>query len=61
MPTADLGECSDLEFDDWIGIDEPFEEGDVALYPNPASDMVQLVIDRPGGHAVNLIDLSGKC
>lgn len=60
VPTADLGECSDLEFDDWIGIDEPFEEGDVALYPNPASDMVQLVIDRPGVHTVNLIDLSGR-
>ena len=60
VPTADLEECDDIEFIDWVGIDEPFEEGDVTLYPNPATTNVQLVIDRPGSHSVRLLDLGGR-
>lgn len=60
VPTADLGDCADIEFEDWVGIDEAFEDGEVALYPNPASTTVQLVIDRPGVHSVNLYDLGGR-
>lgn len=60
VPTADLGDCADIEFEDWVGIDEAFEDGEVALYPNPASKTVQLVIDRPGVHSVNLYDLGGR-
>ena len=60
VPTADLEECDDIEFIDWVGIDEPFKEGDVALYPNPATTNVQLVIDRPGSHSVRLLDLGGR-
>ena len=60
VPTADLADCADIEFVDWVGIDEPFDEGDVALYPNPATSTVQLVIDRPGVHNVKLHDLGGR-
>lgn len=60
VPTADLGDCADIEFDDWVGVDEPFDEGDVALFPNPASSTVQLVIDRPGVNVVSLYDLEGR-
>jgi hypothetical protein len=60
VATADLLECTDIEFNDWIGIDEPFTEGEVAIYPNPASTNVELVIDRPGIHQVKLMDLEGR-
>ena len=60
VPTADLGDCADIEFEDWVGVDEQFENGEVALYPNPASTIVQLVIERPGVHVVNLYDLGGR-
>ena len=58
VPVADLEECLDIQFTD--GIEEMFEDGDVALYPNPASNNVQIVIDRPGVHTVNLMDLGGR-
>lgn len=58
VPVADIAECLDIQFTD--GVDEVFEEGDVALYPNPASTNVQIVIDRPGAHTVSLMDLSGR-
>ena len=60
VPTADLGDCADIEFEDWVGVDEQFEDGEVALYPNPASTIVQLVIERTGVHVVNLYDLGGR-
>jgi hypothetical protein len=60
VATADLLECSDIDFNDWIGIEEPFSKGDVAIYPNPASTSVELVIDRPGVHSVKLMDLGGR-
>ncbi|MBM72534.1 MAG: hypothetical protein CL847_07105 [Crocinitomicaceae bacterium] len=60
VPTSDLADCADIEFVDWVGIDEPFDEGDVTLYPNPSTSTVQLIIDRPGVHNVKLYDLGGR-
>ena len=60
VSVADLGDCSDIEFEDYVGIAEPFSEGDVALYPNPATASVELVIDRAGAHDVKIIDLNGR-
>ena len=58
MPVTDLADCLDIQFTD--GVDEVFEEGDVALYPNPVSTNVQIVIDRHGVHTVSLMDLGGR-
>ncbi|MDE0722612.1 MAG: T9SS type A sorting domain-containing protein, partial [Flavobacteriales bacterium] len=60
VSVADLGDCADIEFEDYVGIAEPFSEGDVALYPNPAAVNVELVIDRAGAHDVKIIDLNGR-
>ena len=58
VPVDGLSECVDIQFTD--GIDEMFEEGDVAIYPNPASTNVQVVIDRSGSHTISLMDLGGR-
>jgi hypothetical protein len=60
VAVADLGDCADIEFTDDIGTTEPFSEGEVALYPNPSTINVELVIDRVGAHDVNIIDLNGR-
>ena len=60
VPIADLGDCADVEFEDWVGVAEAFEPGDVQLFPNPASVQVELVIDRPGSHQVRVLDLNGR-
>tara|TARA_B110000459_G_scaffold188038_1_gene220912 strand:+ start:298 stop:2223 length:1926 start_codon:yes stop_codon:yes gene_type:complete len=60
VAVADLGDCADIEFEDYVGIAEPFIDGEVVLYPNPASTSVELVIDRSGAHIVNIIDLKGR-
>ncbi len=60
VAVADLGDCSDIEFEDYVGISDPFSDGDVAIYPNPATNHVDLVIDRAGAHDVKIIDLNGR-
>ena len=60
VATADLGDCASIQFNDWVGVTEPFSDGEVALYPNPASTNVELVIDRAGSHVVKLLDLEGR-
>ena len=57
---ADLGDCIDIEFEDWVGVSEPFEDGDVMIFPNPASSDVEIVIDRPGTHLVRIVDFNGR-
>lgn len=60
VAVADLGDCSDIEFNDWVGVSEPFEDGEVMIYPNPASSSFDIVIDRPGAHAVRIVDFNGR-
>lgn len=60
IPIADLGDCTDLDFEDVVAVTEAFEPGDVQLFPNPASTQVELVIDRPGSHFVRVVDLNGR-
>ncbi len=60
IPIADLGECTDLDFEDVVDVTEAFEPGDVQLFPNPASTQVELVIDRPGSHSIRVVDLNGR-
>ena len=60
IPIADLGDCTDLDFEDVVDVTEAFEPGDVQLFPNPASTQVELVIDRPGSHFVRVVDLNGR-
>ena len=60
IPIADLGDCTDLDFEDVVDVTEAFEPGDVQLFPNPASAQVELVIDRPGSHFVRVVDLNGR-
>ena len=60
IPIADLGDCTDLDFEDVVDVTEAFEPGDVQLFPNPASMQVELVIDRPGSHFVRVVDLNGR-
>jgi len=60
VPTDDLGDCSDVEFEDWVGIAEAIDPADINLYPNPADDQVELVINRPGAHQVDVWSATGQ-
>ena len=60
VSVADLGDCTDIEFNDWVGVSEPFEDGEVMIYPNPASSSLDIVIDRPGTHSVRIVDFNGR-
>ena len=60
VPIADLGDCADIGFEDWVGVEEAFQPGQVQLFPNPANVQVELVIDRPGAHDVRVIDIEGR-
>lgn len=60
VPIADLGDCADIQFEDWVGVAEPFQPGDVQLFPNPASTAVEVVINRAGAHDVRIVDLNGR-
>ena len=60
VPIADLGECADIDFEDWVGLEEAFQAGQVQLFPNPANTVVELVIDRPGAHEVRVLDVEGR-
>jgi hypothetical protein len=60
VPIADLGDCADIQFEDWVGVAEPFEPGDVQVFPNPASTTVELVVDRAGAHQVRVLDMNGR-
>lgn len=60
VPIDDLSECADIEFEDWVGLAEAFQPGQVQLFPNPASTQVELVIDRPGAHDVRVLDIEGR-
>ena len=60
VPISDLGECADIDFEDWVGVEEAFQAGQVQLFPNPASTVVEIVIDRPGTHDVRVLDVEGR-
>ena len=60
VPADDLGDCASLEYEDWVGIAEPIDLNDINLYPNPADDQVELVINRPGAHQVDVWSLTGQ-
>jgi hypothetical protein len=60
VPTDDLGDCADLEFEDWVGIAEPIDPSDINLFPNPADDQVELVINRPGAHQIDVWSATGQ-
>ncbi len=60
VPIDDLSECADIEFEDWVGLAEAFQPGQVQLFPNPASTQVELIIDRPGAHDVRVLDIEGR-
>ena len=60
VPIADLGDCADIDFEDWVGLAEAFQPGQVQLFPNPANAQVELIIDRPGAHNVRVLDIEGR-
>jgi hypothetical protein len=60
VPSDDLGDCASLEYEDWVGIAEPIDLNDINLYPNPADDQVELVINRPGAHQVDVWSMTGQ-
>ena len=60
VPIADLGECADIDFEDWVGVAEAFQPGQVQVFPNPANSVVELIIDRPGAHDVRVLDVEGR-
>lgn len=60
IPADDLGDCASLEYEDWVGIAEPFDMNDINLYPNPADDQVELIINRPGAHQIDVWSMTGK-
>lgn len=60
VPTDDLGDCADLEFEDWVGVADEIDPADIIMYPNPADDRVELVINRPGAHQIDVWSSTGQ-
>ena len=58
IPIADLGDCTDLDFEDVVDVTEAFEPGD-QLFPNPASTQVGWSSTVPS-HFVRVVDLNGR-
>ena len=59
VPIADLGDCVDIEYEG-VNVDEFIAEEDVWMYPNPASDVVELIVHRSGAHTVQLMNTTGQ-
>lgn len=59
VPIADLGDCVDITYEG-VNVDELIGEDEVWMYPNPASDVVELIIHRSGTHQVQLYSAAGQ-
>ena len=46
--------------EDWVGVAEAMDPQDIMMYPNPALDQVELIIDRPGAHQVTVMSTTGQ-
>ena len=44
MNVEDLGDCADVEFEDYVGVGEIDQVG-FGLFPNPAHSVVEIVLD----------------
>ena len=60
VPADDLADCADVSFEDWVGVSNPIDAQDIMLYPNPAADQVELIIDRPGSHQITVLSATGQ-
>lgn len=60
VPAGDLGDCADLSYEDWVGIPEAIDPNEIMMYPNPADDLVELIINRPGSHQVTVWSSTGQ-
>lgn len=56
---ADLDDCADVAYEDWVGVPEVMLDAHFLLYPNPAADVVAVVIDRPGIHDITVRSATG--
>lgn len=54
-----LNDCADVSYEDWVGVPEPMQATQLLVYPNPAQDVVSVVIDRPGQHEVIVRNATG--
>lgn len=59
VPIADLGDCVDINYEG-VNVDELIAEDEVWMYPNPATDVVELIIHRAGAHQVQLFSPAGQ-
>jgi hypothetical protein len=59
VPIADLGDCVDIVYEG-VNVDELIGEEEVWMYPNPATDQVELIIHRSGAHEVQLLNTAGQ-
>jgi hypothetical protein len=59
IPIEGLADCSVISYEP-VSVAEPFAPGEIALYPNPAVDQVELLLQRPGVHEVQVYDLMGQ-
>lgn len=56
----DLGDCTDLEFEDFVGVGEIDQVG-FGLFPNPADALVEIVLDDLLlGAEVRILDMGGR-
>ena len=60
MNVEDLGDCADVDFEDYVGVGEIAEVG-FGLFPNPADAVVEVVLDDLLlGAEVRIRDLGGR-
>lgn len=62
IPTDQLANCDqgeDVVYEEYVGIEE-LAEGDLEIYPNPATDQVNLILNKRGNTMVQIFDMAGK-
>ena len=60
MAVEDLDDCADVEIEDYVGIGEIAQVG-FGLFPNPADNVVEVVLDELlVGAEVRIRDLGGR-
>ena len=43
-----------------VSVDEPLEDGDLEIYPNPASDRVNLILNKRGSTTIQIFNMTGQ-
>lgn len=60
IPTADLDACGEGGEVEYVGLDEIIDPSTVNIYPNPASDILNVIMDNKGTYDILIYDAIGN-